>query len=73
VNPVITDTLMYSGFVTQADEAYGGHPRKGGSSGYQIQGTDARSVTLGYGDGHAGIVRRNSIVWRNYGNWTSFY
>lgn len=73
INPVITDTLMYPGFITQVDKAYGGHPAKAGDSGWQIQGTDVRSITWGYGDGHAGLVRKSKIVWRNYGNWTSFY
>jgi prepilin-type N-terminal cleavage/methylation domain-containing protein len=73
INPVITDTLMYPGFMTQEDKAYGGHPAKSGDSGFQIQGTDARSISLGFGDGHAAIARKAKIVWRNYGNWTSFY
>jgi len=73
INPVITDTLMYSGFVTNVAIAYGGHPGKSGDSGFQMQGTDARSICLGFGDGHASLSPRSKIVWRNYGNWTSFY
>jgi prepilin-type N-terminal cleavage/methylation domain-containing protein len=73
INPVVTDTLMYPGFITQVEKAYGGHPAMVGDSGFQIQGTDARSISLGFGDGHAALVRKAKIVWRNYGNWTSFY
>jgi prepilin-type N-terminal cleavage/methylation domain-containing protein len=73
INPLITDTLYYPGFVTQVAKAYGGHPAKSGDSGFQIQGTDAQSITWGYGDGHAALVRKEKIVWRNYGYWTSFY
>lgn len=73
INPIVTDTLMYQGFMTQADKAYGGHPVRSGDSGFQIQGTDAQSISWGYGDGHAALFRKGKIEWRNYGNWTSFY
>ena len=73
INPVVTDTLMYPGFMTQEDRAYGGHPARSGDSGFQIQGVDARSISWGFGDGHAALARKAKIVWRNYGNWTSFY
>jgi len=73
INPVITDTLMYPGFVTNVAQAYGGHPGKAGDSGFQMQGTAAQSICLGFGDGHAALVPASRITWRNYGNWTSFY
>jgi prepilin-type N-terminal cleavage/methylation domain-containing protein len=73
INPVITDTLMYPGFVTNASIAFGGHPTKAADSGFQMQGTAPHSICLGFGDGHAALVPRSKIVWRNYGNWTCFY
>jgi prepilin-type N-terminal cleavage/methylation domain-containing protein len=76
INPVITDTLMYPDVPTAITvaKAYGGHPRnKTADSGYQIQGSDAQSITWGFGDGHAALVPKAKIVWRNFCNWSSFY
>ncbi len=72
-SPVITDCLYYSGFNTNVATAFGGHPRKPGDSTWQIQGTDAQSISRGYADGHAELGRRPQLVWRYYGNFTSFY
>ena len=30
-------------------------------------------LSRAYADGHAEVGRRASLVWRHYGNWTSFY
>ena len=73
LNPMITDTLMYQGFITDVGRAYGGHPAKPGDSEWQMQGTDAQSISHAYPDGHAVKVSKKQILWRNYGNWTSFY
>src|SRR5262245_23777826 len=70
INPVITDTLMYPGFEKNPTIAFGGHPTKAADSGFQMQGTAPHSICLGFGDGHAALVPRSKIVWRNYGNWT---
>jgi len=72
-SPIITDTLYKDGFTTNISVAWGGHPTKKSDSGFQIQGGDAESISLGYADGHAEIARRSRMVWRHYGNWTSFY
>ena len=72
-SPIITDTLYHDGFTTNLSIAWGGHPTKRADSGFQIQGGEAESISLGYADGHAEIARRSRIVWRHYGNWTSFY
>jgi hypothetical protein len=42
-------------------------------SGFQIQGGRAASISRAYADGHADLARASAIVWRHYGNWTSFY
>jgi len=73
VNPIITDTLYHDGFVTNLSIAWGGHPTKKADSGFQIQGGEAESISRGYADGHAELARRSKIVWRHFGNWTSFY
>jgi prepilin-type N-terminal cleavage/methylation domain-containing protein len=73
LNPILTDTLMHSGFATNAAKAFGGHPGKPGDSGWHIQGTEAHSVSRAYADGRAETARRSKIEWRYYGNWTSFY
>jgi len=72
-SPIITDTLYHDGFITNLSIAWGGHPTKKADSGYQIQGGGAESISLGYADGHAELARRSKIVWRHFGNWTSFY
>jgi hypothetical protein len=53
--------------------AWGGHPTKTSDSGFQNQGGAAESISRSYADGHADTARRAKIVWRHYGNWTSFY
>jgi prepilin-type N-terminal cleavage/methylation domain-containing protein len=73
LSPIITDTLYLPDFNTNAVKAFGGHPAKSGDSTYQIQGTDARSTCRGFADGHADLARRPRIIWRYYGNFTSFY
>ena len=73
VNPIITDDLYIGGFDTDVSHAFGGHPGKAGSSGYQIIGTDVRSTCRAFGDGHADKATRSQILWRYYGNYTSFY
>lgn len=73
LNPIVTDTLYHDGFMTNLSRAWGGHPTKKADSGFQIQGGDADSISRGYADGHAELARRPKIVWRHYGNWTSFY
>jgi prepilin-type N-terminal cleavage/methylation domain-containing protein len=73
LNPVVADTLYHDGFMTNLALAWGGHPTKKADSGFQIQGGEAESISLGYADGHAELARRPKIVWRHYGNWTSFY
>jgi hypothetical protein len=73
VSPIITDTLYHDGFTTNLALAWGGHPTRKADSGFQIQGGAADSISRGYADGHAELVRRPKIVWRHYGNWTSFY
>ncbi|MBE7503911.1 MAG: type II secretion system protein [Verrucomicrobiales bacterium] len=72
-SPVLTDNLYRDGFSTNVATAFGGHPRRAGDSTWQIQGTDAQSTTRAYADGHAELTRRGRIVWRYYGNFTSFY
>jgi len=71
-SPILTDNFYLDGFNTNVASAFGGHPRKAGDSTWQIQGTDAQSTTRAYADGHAETVRRARIVWRYYGNFTSF-
>jgi len=73
VSPIVTDTLYHDGFVTDVAQAWGGHPTKKADSGFQIQGGAAESISRAYADGHADLARRAKIVWRHYGNWTSFY
>jgi hypothetical protein len=73
LNPILTDTLMHSGFATNVARAFGGHPGKPGDSGWHIQGTEANSVNRAYAEGRPETVRRSKIEWRYYGNWTSFY
>jgi prepilin-type N-terminal cleavage/methylation domain-containing protein len=73
VSPIITDTLYHDGFITNLSLAWGGHPTKKADSGFQIQGGEAESISRGYADGHADLARRAKIVWRHFGNWTSFY
>jgi len=73
VSPIITDTLYHDGFMTDLSKAWGGHPTKNVDSGFQIQGGGAESISRAYADGHADAARRASIVWRHFGNWTSFY
>jgi prepilin-type N-terminal cleavage/methylation domain-containing protein len=72
-SPIITDTLYHDGFVTNLAVAWGGHPTRKSDSGFQIQGGNAESISRAYADGHADLARRARIVWRHYGNWTSFY
>jgi prepilin-type N-terminal cleavage/methylation domain-containing protein len=72
-NPIVTDTLYHDGFMTNLSRAWGGHPTKKADSGFQIQGGEAESISRGYADGHADMARRPKIVWRHFGNWTSFY
>jgi len=72
-SPIVTDTLYHDGFVTNLALAWGGHPTKKSDSGFQIQGGAAESISRAFADGHADLVRRPKIVWRHYGNWTSFY
>jgi len=73
VNPIITDSLYIGGFDTNVAHAFGGHPRIPGNTGFQIIGTDAQSTCRAFADGHADKVTRSKIVWRYYGNYTSFY
>jgi prepilin-type N-terminal cleavage/methylation domain-containing protein len=73
LSPIVTDTLYRDGFITNLSLAWGGHPTKKFDSGFQIQGGEAESISRGYADGHADLARRSKIVWRHYGNWTSFY
>ena len=72
-SPIITDTLYHDGFTTDLGIAWGGHPTRRSDSGFQIQGGGAQSISRGYADGHADLSPRARIVWRHYGNWTSFY
>ena len=72
-SPIVTDTLYLSGLDTNRAKAFGGHPTKKGDSGFQMQGIDSRSITRAYADGHAETAPRAKIVWRYYGNFTSFY
>jgi prepilin-type N-terminal cleavage/methylation domain-containing protein len=72
-SPIVTDTLYHDGFVTNLSIAWGGHPTKKSDSGFQIQGGEAESISRGYADGHAETAPRSKIVWRHFGNWTSFY
>lgn len=72
-SPIVTDTLYHDGFVTDLSGAWGGHPTSRADSGFQIQGGRAESISRAYADGHAEIARRAKIVWRHFGNWTSFY
>jgi prepilin-type N-terminal cleavage/methylation domain-containing protein len=72
-SPIVTDTLYHDGFVTNLAIAWGGHPTKKADSGFQIQGGAASSISRAYADGHAELTPRAKIVWRHYGNWTSFY
>ncbi len=71
--PIITDTLYRDGYVTNLNLAWGGHPTKKAASGFQIQGGQAESITRAFADGHADVAPRARIVWRHYGNWTSFF
>ncbi len=73
VSPIVTDTLYHDGFVTDLSLAWGGHPTKNIDSGFQIKGGGADSISRAYADGHADLSPRAKIVWRHYGNWTSFY
>ncbi|MSU34461.1 MAG: type II secretion system protein [Pedosphaera sp.] len=73
VSPIVTDTLYKDGFETNLDKAWGGHPTIKADSGFQIQGGLAQSISRGFADGHADLARRPKIVWRHFGNWTSFY
>jgi prepilin-type N-terminal cleavage/methylation domain-containing protein len=73
LSPVITDTLYHDGFTTNLSIAWGGHPTKRADSGFQIQGGNAESISRAFADGHADLARGAKIVWRHYGNWTSFY
>ncbi len=72
-SPIVTDTLYHDGFVTDLSIAWGGHPTTQTDSGFQIRGGRAESISRGYADGHADLASRTKIVWRHYGNWTSFY
>lgn len=72
-SPIVTDTLYHDGFTTNLAIAWGGHPTIKSDSGFQIQGGLADSISRGYADGHADTARKASIVWRHFGNWTSFY
>ena len=73
VSPIVTDTLYHDGFVTNLAVAWGGHPSYPSDSGFQINGGGALSVSRGFADGHADVAKRSRIVWRHFGNWTSFY
>jgi len=73
LSPIITDTLYHDDFITDLSLAWGGHPTTKADSGFQIQGGGAESISRGYADGHADLARRPKIVWRHFGNWTSFY
>src|SRR5207247_10266447 len=73
VSPIRTDTLYHDAFITNLSLAWGGRPTKKADSGFQIQGGEAESISRGYADGHADLARRAKIVWRHFGNWTSFY
>ena len=72
-SPIVTDTLYHDGFMTDLAKAWGGHPTRKADSGFQIQGGAADSISRAYADGHADMARRAKIVWRHFGNWTSFY
>jgi prepilin-type N-terminal cleavage/methylation domain-containing protein len=72
-SPIVTDTLYKDGFETNLQKAWGGHPTVKADSGFQIQGGRAASISRAYADGHADLARASAIVWRHYGNWTSFY
>lgn len=72
-SPILTDTLYHDGFTTNLAVAWGGHPTKNVDSGFQIQGGGAESISRAYADGHADAARKAAIVWRHFGNWTSFY
>jgi prepilin-type N-terminal cleavage/methylation domain-containing protein len=72
-SPIITDTLYKDGFETNLQKAWGGHPTAKADSGFQIQGGRAASISRAFSDGHADLTRASAIVWRHYGNWTSFY
>ncbi len=72
-SPIVTDTLYHDGFVTDLSVAWGGHPTQKSDSGFQIQGGGAESISRGFADGHADLANRAKIVWRHFGNWTSFY
>ncbi len=72
-SPVLTDTLYVSGYVTNVASAFGGHPTTKVNSGFQIIGGGAISISRAYADGHAELARSQNIVWRAYGNFTSFY
>jgi prepilin-type N-terminal cleavage/methylation domain-containing protein len=72
-SPIITDTLYKDGFETNLQKAWGGHPTMKADSGFQIQGGRAASISRAFADGHADLARASAIVWRHYGNWTSFY
>jgi type II secretory pathway pseudopilin PulG len=73
MSPILTDNLYVSGFTTNLAAAFGGHPRKAGDSTWQIQGTDAQSTSRAYADGRAETAGRGRMVWRYFGNFTSFY
>lgn len=72
-SPIVTDTLYHDGFMTDLNRAWGGHPTRRSDSGFQINGGGAESISRAYADGHAEVARRSRIVWRHYGNWTSFF
>ena len=72
-SPIVTDTLYHNGFETDLSKAFGGHPTKPADSSFQIQGGQAESISRAFADGHADIPPRARIVWRHFGNWTSFY
>jgi prepilin-type N-terminal cleavage/methylation domain-containing protein len=72
-SPIITDTLYHDGFTTDLSIAWGGHPTRKSSSGFQINGGGAESISRGFADGHADLAPRARITWRHFGNWTSFY
>jgi len=73
ITPILTDTLYHDGFQTNLAVAWGGHPTTKASSGFQIEGGMAESISRAYADGHAELARRAKITWRHFGNWTSFY
>jgi len=73
VSPIVTDTLYHDGFTTNLSLAWGGHPANNVDSGFQIQGGLAESISRAFADGHADLAARQRIVWRHFGNWTSFY